>query len=94
MGPLVHNAGTMTCVLCTLCRDLSARKRKLRRQKQRPEQLMEGPHPNLNQVSFDTQKVGHKWVHTSEIPVTRGEGKKHLGIALWPIPGVTVGMGA
>ena len=54
---------------------------------------MECPHPNLNQVSFDTQKVRHKWAHTNEIPVTRGEGKKHFGFALWPFPGATVGMG-
>ena len=53
---------------------------------------MECPHSDLNQVSFDAQKVNHKWVHTSEIPVSRGEGKKHLGFAHLPFPGVTVGM--
>ena len=55
--------------------------------KQRPEQLNECAHPNLNQISFDAQKIGHEWVHTREIPVTRGEGKKHLGFSLWPFPG-------
>ena len=50
---------------------------------------MECLHPNFNQVSF----VGHKWVHTSEIQLTRGEGKKHLGFARWPFPGATLGMG-
>ena len=61
--------------------------------KQLPEQLMKCLHPNLNQANFDSQKVGHMWAHTSGIPVTRREGKKHLRFALWPFPGATIGMG-
>ena len=49
---------------------------------------MECPHPNLNQVSFDTQKVGHNRVHTSEIPVIRGERARNtLGLLSGPFLG-------
>ena len=55
---------------------------------------MDCPHPNLNQVSFDTQKVLHKWAHTSETPVTRGEGKNTLGLLSGPFLGPQWGLEA
>ena len=55
---------------------------------------MECPHPNLNQVSFDTriwkQKSLREYILSSESPVTRGEDNKNIGFALLPCPGVIV----